>query len=229
MATVLVGLAGLVATVLRQPEFHRERLPVGGPLAGRSSADATLVAEEDLRRLITDVSAIHAAFVQVGSWEGSFSERQINAWLALDLPRNHADLAPDAIDGLRVQLLPGAVRAGCRVGREPLAATAWIEASLQLLEPNHLAITLSDARLGSLPVPRGPILREVGHRLARLGLVTEIRRVNDQVVLEVYAPSTHEAGGTSHWLESVRIDTGMIAVAGETLRGMASPAPRQKP
>ena len=96
-------------------------------------------------------------------------------------------------------------------------------ASLRLLEPNHLSITLSDARLGSLPIPRGPILRELGRRLGRLGLVTELRRLEDRFVLEVYIPSTHEGGGTSHWLESLRIDAGSVAVAGETRRGTAGP------
>jgi hypothetical protein len=223
LATLLVGIGLLAAAVLRQPEFHRERLAVGSPLAGRTSAAAEEAAEEDLRRLITEVSALHAAFVQVGPWEGSFTERQLNAWLALDLPRNHADALPDTIDTLRVQLLAGEIRAGCRLGQEPLAATAWVAASLRLLEPNHLSITLSDARLGSLPIPRGPILRELGRRLGRLGLVTELRRLEDRFVLEVYIPSTHEGGGTSHWLESLRIDAGSVAVAGETRRGTAGP------
>jgi hypothetical protein len=221
-----VGLAGLAWAVLRSPEFHRERLAVGGPLEGRSSAAAATAAEEDLRRLITEVSAIHAAFLQVGTWEGGFSERQFNAWLALDLPRNHADMLPDGVESPRVQLLPGAVRAGCRVGREPLTATAWVQASLQLLEPNHLAIVLTDARLGSLPLPRGPILQELARRFARLGLVTETRRLEDRLVLEVYIPSTHEGGGTSHWLESFRLDAGTVAVTGETRRGLRQPPSR---
>lgn len=229
VAVALASLAGLVAAAVRQPEFHRERLPVGGPLAGRPPTAAAAAAEEDLRRLITDVAALHAAFVREGAWDGSFTERQGNAWLAVDLPRNHAGLVPEWIASPRVQLLPGGLRAGCRVGREPLAATAWVEATIRLLEPNHVAITLADARLGSLPIPRGPILRELGYRLGGLGLVTEVRRLDDRLVLEVYIPSTHEGGGTSHWLESLRIDSGSVAVAGETKRGGHGQPPGGKP
>lgn len=231
MAVVIGSLGLLAAVVLWQPEFHRERLAAGSPLAGRTSAMAAAAAEEDVRRLITKVSALHADFVEVGPWEGAFTERQLNGWLALDLPRNHPDSIPPGVEGLRVQLLPGEVRAGCRLGQDPLAATAWVAASLQLIEPNHLSITLSDARLGSLPVPRGPVLRELGRRLGRLGLVTEIRRMEDQIVLEVYIPSTHEAGGTSHWLESLRFDAGTVAVAGETRRITVGPqsSPTVKP
>ncbi len=229
LAVTLVSLAGLAGAALRQPEFHRERLPVGGPLAGRPTAASAATAEEDVRRLITDVAAIHAAFVREGPWDGAFTERQCNAWLAVDLPRNHAGLLPQGLESPRIQLLPGGLRAGCRVGREPLAATAWVEATVRLLEPNHVAITFADARLGSLPIPRGPILRELGYRLGGLGLVTEIRRLEDRLVLEVYIPSTHEGGGTSHWLESLRIDSGSIAVAGETKRAGHGPPPVDHP
>ncbi|MFM1902302.1 MAG: hypothetical protein RLZZ440_202 [Planctomycetota bacterium] len=225
VAGCLVGVGGLTAAAVRQPEFHRERLPVGGPLAGRPPTAATAAAEEDLRRLITGVAAMHAAFVKVGPWDGAFSERQCNAWLAVDLPRNHANILPEGIESPRIQFLPGGLRAGCRVGREPLAATAWVEAEIRLLEPNHVEIRLDDARLGSLPIPRGPILRELGHRLGGLGLVTELRRLGDRLVLEVYIPSTHEGGGTSHWLESLRIEAGAIAVAGETRQGGSGQAP----
>ena len=223
LAVTACVLGTATTGVLWAPEFHRARLAVGGPLDGRLPAAAAAAAEEDVRRLITEVSAVHAAFMQVGPWECGFTERQFNAWLAIDLPRNHDDILPDAIDKLRVQLLPGRIRAGCRLGREPLAATAWVEAVVRLVEPNHLAISLADARLGSLPLPRGPILRELGHRLARLGLVTELRRREDRLILEVYIPSTHEGGGTSHWLESLRIDAGSLAVVGETRRGLVPP------
>jgi hypothetical protein len=42
-------------------------------------------------------------------------------------------------------------------------------------------------------------------------------------VLVVYIPSTHQAGGVSHWLEAIRIAAGEAAVAGETRRGPVRP------
>mgnify|MGYP006952843762 FL=1 len=225
-AVVIVVLAVPVAVLTAAPEFHRARLPVGGPLADRDPVAAAAGAEQDARRLVTSVSAVHAAFVRVGRWEGVFTERELNAWLALDLTRNHAELAAGWARDARIEIGSGRVRAGCRVGRGLFSVIGWIEAEVHLRDINQLGITLSDARLGLLPVPRGPILRELARRLDSLGMVTEIRRLDDRSVLVVYIPSTHEAGGVSHWLESLRIAPGEVAVAGETRRGPLPPAAR---
>ena len=86
--------AALAVAAAYQPEFYRTRLPPGGPLAGREPAAAAIAAEQAARRLVTRGSALHAALREVGRWEGVFSEREINAFLAIDLPRNHAAVLP---------------------------------------------------------------------------------------------------------------------------------------
>jgi hypothetical protein len=228
-AAVAVALLAVpVAMLSARPAFHRVRLPVGGPLDGGDPAAAAARAEQDARRLVTDVAALHAAFERVGRWEGVVTERQLNAWLALDWPRHHADLADGWGRDARIELGPGKVRAGCRIGRGLLSAISWLEAEVRLREVNQLGITIADARLGSLPIPRGPVLKSLARRLETLGLVTEIRRFEDQSVLVVYIPSTHEAGGLGHWLEAVRIAPGELAVAGETRRGSVPPAGRER-
>ncbi len=49
--------------------------------------------------------------------------------------------------------------------------------------------------------------------------MTETRRIDNQKMLLVYIPSTHQAGGLSHWLEAIRIASGELALAGETRQG----------
>jgi hypothetical protein len=201
LLVVAVATVGLL--IVPAPAFHRERLPPGGPLAGRPASVAAAAAEQDARRLVTAVSGLHADIMGVGPWEALFTERQINAWLAVDLPRNHPELLTGGVTGPRVEFLPGRVRAAVRLGREPLAASIWIEAEVRLREVNQLGISL---------------------RAAGLGLVTEIRRLDDQRLLLVYIPSTHEAGGLSHWLRRLGITAGELVVTGETRRGPLRPA-----
>ena len=208
LGALLAVLAVLVATAAWSPAFYRARLPAGGPAA-----------EQAARRLVTTVSAMHADFLRVGRWEGLLDERDVNAWLAIDLPRNHADILPLAVRDPRVEFLPGRLRAGVRLGRGLLSATCWIDAEVTLREANQLTIRLVAARLGGLPLPRAPILRELARRLERLGTVTETRWPDSRGLLVVYIPSTHQAGGMSHWLEAVRLAAGELAVAGETRQG----------
>ena len=204
------GVALLAGVVAWPPAFYGPRLAADTPPAGGEPA---------ARRLVTTISALHADFLRVGRWESLVDEAGVNAWLAVDLPRNHAAILPPAASAPRVEFLPGRVRAGVRVGRGLLSAIAWIDAEVALREPNQLGIRLADARLGSLPLPRGPILRTIAQRLERLGVVTEITRSDGRGLLVVYIPSTHQAGGVSHWLEAVRLAAGELAVAGETRRG----------
>jgi hypothetical protein len=221
---VLAGLSALVAAAMHTPDFYRLRLPVGGPLAGRSPEAAVATAEQAARRLVTGGAALHSAFLGIGPWEGVFSERELNAWLAIDLPRNHASVLPASVAAPRVELLPGCVRVGAQVGRGILAATVWFEAEVALQAANQLRITVTRARLGGLPLPAGPLLAGMARRLERLGAVTEASPGGARSVLVVYIPSTHQAGGVSHWLEAIRIAAGEVAVAGETRRGPIRPA-----
>jgi hypothetical protein len=224
---MLAGAAALAAAAGWTPEFYRVRLPVGGPLNGRDPAAAAAVAEQAARRLVTRGSSLHAAFLEVGHWEGVFSEREINAFLALDLPRNHAAVLPAWCREPRVEFLPGRLRAAMRVGPGIVSATLWIDAEVTLHEANQLRIAPTRSRLGMLPVPPGPLLAALARRLERAGAVTEIRRGNARSALVVYIPSTHEAGGVSRWLAAIRLAAGELAVVGETRRGPVRPGPER--
>ena len=206
------AVAGFAAT--RTPEFYRQRLVIDR-------------AEESSRRLVSDVSALHAAFVREGAWEASFSEADVNAWLASDLPRNHGRLLPSAVSDPRLRFTPRRVHAAARVGGGFASMVAVVVAEVQLREPNQLGVVVEDARFGSLPLPRGLVLGEIRRRFDQIGMVTAVRRLDGRTVLVVYIPSTHESGGMSHWLESLAIGEGGVAFAGHTRPGrqpLATPA-----
>jgi len=218
------GVVLALGAVAKGPEFHRVRLPVGGPLDGRDQAAAVAVAEQSARRLVTELSALHAASGRPGRWETVVTEREVNAWLAIDLPRNHGGLVGRWGTDARVEFVPGRFRFGCRLGTGPLSTIAWIEAEVRLRSVNRLGIVLTDARLGSLPIPRGPIIKELARRLEQLGAVNEVRRFENHTALIVSIPTTTNAAGSSRWLESLLLSEGELALAGET-KPSASPTP----
>jgi hypothetical protein len=193
------------------PEFYRQGLSVD-----ESSGTA---AEQAARRVVSDASALHASFSREGRWEAAFAEDDINAWLATDLPRNHSRLLPTMVSDPRVRLSPQRIQIGMRLGSGFVSAVGWLVIEVRLREPNQLGLVVQEARVGGLPLPHGPIQQEIRRRLDRLGMVTAARRLDDRNVLVVYIPSTHESGGTSHWLESLSIGEGSIAFAGRTVSG----------
>lgn len=211
--TSVVAAAGVAAVVLAalaawEPRFYGER-----SLAGRDGSAAELAA----RRLVSDASALRAAVVRPGPWEAVLDEAGINAWFALDQPRNHPALLPAGVSAARVWLTAGRLHAGVRVGVGAVSAVAWAVVEVRLREPNQLGIVVEDAGLGRLPLPRGLILGDLARRFRRLGLVAAVRPLDGRSMLVVYIPSTHDAGGASHWLESLAIGEGFMAVTGRTL------------
>ncbi len=210
IAAVAILVVGVVAICLmaatRVPEAFR-----GPSFADRAGAD------DAARRFVTGLSALHAAFIREGAWEAAFAEDDINCWLATDLRRNHRDALPESISDLRVDFRPRQVAVFTRVAAAGMRPVAVVVFGVRLREPNQLGVTVEQASLGAIPLPGGPILAEARRRFDRLGMVTSVRQLDGRSVLVVYIPSTHESGGPSHWLESLSIADGSMAVAGRTL------------
>jgi len=228
-STVLVCLGGLglavvvVAALLKyEPGFYRqlERPAATGSGTTVPGASAEPVEARDVealaRRAVTKASAWHASISRSGGWETAVTADELNAWLAVDLPRNHPRWLPRGVSQLRLAFRPRHVVLGTQVGYGPLTAVAWLDFEVLLRDINHLAIVLEQARLGAIPVPRTPILRELARRISKLGMVTDLRMLDGRMVLMVYIPSTHDAGATSYWLESLSIGDGELLMAGET-------------
>jgi hypothetical protein len=165
---------------------------------------------------VTKISALHADFVRSGPWGAAIAEAEVNAWLATDLQRNHAKLLPPGMSSPRVAIGPRRLRVGARVGGATLGSVASLDLEVVLRDVNQLGIVVTDVRLGGLPLPRGPVTHEIARRIDALGMATERRRLDGRTVLVVYIPSTHDAGATSHWLESLALEDGAVLVGGVT-------------
>ncbi len=208
VALAVAALLAVALVVLRyEPAFYR---PLLMPAVGSGEAEAMA------RRAVTKASAAHAALSRPGPWDMALSADEINAWLAVDLPRNHPQLLPRRVTQPRLVFEPGRVLAAARVGYGPLSAVASGRLAVVLHAPNQLTLTIEEARIGAVPLPTATLLRDLGRRLARLGLVTEIRPRDGGLKLEVFIPSTHDAGATSTWLESLAVQAGELLLAGQT-------------
>jgi hypothetical protein len=230
---VLGGLAFLLAAIVAllkyEPGFYRRLSASGGTVAAAPGLDReqqespqpatqpdVSQAEAAARRVVTKAAACHAAISRPGAWEAAVTADELNAWLAIDLPRNHRNVLPRGVSQPRLLFQPKHALVGARVGYGPLTAVASLDFEIQLRDVNHLAIVLEQARLGAIPLPRPPILRHLAERIGTLGMVTDLRMLDGRLVLMVYIPSTHDSGGTSYWLESLSIGAGELLLAGTT-------------
>lgn len=217
LGCLLLAVVGLVALAKYEPGFYRQRAaPVATGAAGGGPDDQDANLQAAARRAVTKASAWHAGISRSGAWETALTDDEINAWLAVDLPRNHPGWLPRGVSQPRLLFRPRHVFMGTRVGYGPLTGVAWFDFEIVLRDVNHLAIAVDQARLGAIPLPRAPIVRELARRIRRLGMVTDLRMLDGKMMLMVYIPSTHDAGATSYWLEALSIGEGELLMAGET-------------
>ncbi|MFM8379963.1 MAG: hypothetical protein ACKOB1_11640 [Planctomycetia bacterium] len=180
-------------------------------------------AERAAARMVTTGSALHAALGRAGPWEAAITDTEANAWLAVDLPRNHPTLVPRGLADPRVRFRPQRVEAAVRVGSGILSTVVWCDLGVALRGVNQVGITVEGASAGAVPIPGTPVLAELGRRIAACGAVTELRRLDGRMLLVVYIPAMLGGGGPQWRLESLRIDAGEAALAGSTTLPESAP------
>ena len=206
-AAASIMLAVVVVLAVWRPWFYAPAATADLPEPKR---------EQAARRVVSAVASLQAAVGRVGRWEGVIAEEDMNAWLDLDLPKNHPGLLPAGVRRPHVAFAARRVVAGVEVGYGIASAIAWADAEVVLREVNQVAITIRGAGLGLLPVPAGLVLKQLADRLAPTGAVAELRRIEGEPVLVVYIPSV--PGGPVCRLEGLRIDDGEVVVEGVTRR-----------
>jgi len=209
----LTGLAALVASIVAgitvgwaatvAPVFYRDRI----------AEAVTPGTEQAARRLVTKLAALQAAADQSGTWETAISEDEINGWLAFDLPRNHPLLLPANLVAPRVALAAERVQAAARRRCGPVSGIVSLDVELRLRPPGVVECAVADARLGMIPLPRGPWLHWLAARLAPLGLPTEFRRRAGGSVLAIVIPA---AGPRPVVVDALVVNTGELLLAGRT-------------
>lgn len=198
VATGFTGCLVVVALLLKhEPAFVRAT--AFDPDTERAAA-----------RMVTKGAALHAAIGRAGSWGAAVSDSELNAWLATDLPRNHAAALPAGLSAPRVCLEPGRIRVAARTAFGPLAATASLAVEVRLRAAGRLECAVTEARLGAIPVPAGPFVHRLAALLGRLGLTTETRRLDGRSVIVV------SLGGRGRVLRGLSVDAGELVVAGTT-------------
>jgi hypothetical protein len=219
---VVTGIVGMVAALTaagmywasRQvPEFYERKLIV-------ESADRD---ETDFER---QALALHNQLQRAGRWEVRFTEEQINAWLAEELPEKFPRLLPPAISDPRVALEHDAVRLAARYRRGNVDTVLSFSGDAYLTDqPNEIAIRIRQARAGYLPLPLGKFLEEIRERAQGAEIPLRWAEIEGNPVALVRVPSDYggEACAADEpqrlLLEEVSLKAGEFLVAGRIDEG----------
>jgi hypothetical protein len=211
------GLIGLLLVVRQEPAFYATS--DDGVAAGADAVAAEAVLRRGAGRFLSKMAALANDVARPGEWSTVIDESELNAWLAIDQPENHPDLLPAGVQDVRVRLTDGKLRVGCRLGG-PLAAIAWTEVRLRLLEANRLAMIVEQCRMGLLPLPTGLASSQLANGFTRAGLGCEMLRIDGQTELVAQLPAAEIRGDAdaamSWWLDGLRIADGELVLTGSS-------------
>ena len=151
LAALAAGLIGAYRASQYVPPFYAAAL-ASDPVIARQAGDELERAALDLRNDI----------VESGRWEATFTEQQINGWLAVDLEEKFPKLLPSSVHEPRVSIVENQVQVACRYETEQIKAVISLTASIALSEEeNTLAVRIHQARAGAIPIPLKQFLDDV--------------------------------------------------------------------
>lgn len=189
------------------PEFYTraiESLP-------SSTAEASAHLQQEVEQLQSDAA-------RIGSWNATFSDDQINAWLVEELPSKFPRLLASGASEPRIIIEEGRVLAAVRYKNRRIDTVVSCELSVELTEqPNMLALRVNQLRAGALPLPLNNFLRGITQEAAKGGVDIRWDDTESGPIALVTVPSEHPGYVRAPVIvESIQLIDGNLVLSGHT-------------
>lgn len=207
---LLVLIAGgLFVASQRVPQFYEHAIAVDA---------ASYVTAND--RMLENVTALTNSLRREGEWQILFSERQINGWLAVDLPNNHPNWLPPTLREPRVQIRHDGISVAALYQQENgISSVLSLDLGVSLAEPNVICFQIRSAKAGAVPMPLKILLEQVTLGARQAGAQLEWRKKDgDPVAMFTIRPAVHSSA-ISFQIDQLQLRDGELILAGQTIKG----------
>ena len=200
---LVAGAWGLYRAARRMPEFYARSLD--------QPAETARDASHQMRRQVTSLASDTQ---RTGQWSETFTAKQINGWLAVDLIEKHPGILPAGVSAPRVWISADGARIGCQFD-EPWPDMVYsITIEPYIAAPNVMAVRFINARAGLLPMPLGRVIDDIAEGAALRGLRLEWQQHDGDPVLLL--PLDQMEDNERYVLETVTLLDGAIRFGGHT-------------
>ena len=210
LSTFVLAFVLLVASIHyathQQPEFYRHAM-------ARSPATQAEVGDQLEKQVLT----LHNDTRHEGKWQASFSDDQINGWLASDLDDKFPNALPPQFKNPRVSIDEKYVRLACRYVDNPMSAFLSMEIDLYLTdEPNVVALQIRKARAGMFPVPLVNVLNTITDVARRAEIELDWKTYSGDPVALVKIPVQRDELKQLLHLDAIELRAGELYLSGRT-------------
>ncbi|MCC7086462.1 MAG: hypothetical protein IT427_15790 [Pirellulales bacterium] len=182
------------------------------------------VAQTSSNAMLRQTAAVASDIRRGRTWQALFTAKQINGWLAYDVPRNHPKLLPSEVHDPRIQIKDDLFKIAFRWhGSWSSVVSCQLEIYLQ--EPSIIAIRIRQARAGKLPLPLDGLVQSFVDSARDAGVLVDQRQIDSDPLLLVILP-TAANDAKSMLLDRFELRDGGVFLAGRTDRDAPAVATR---
>lgn len=209
-STVLLGSLAFLAIIYRstqsEPDFYRRALNVDA-VVDASAGEALEIEALEMRNQI----------VNEDQWYATFTDEQMNGWLAIDLPDKFPGRLPKSVSDPRLQVENGKVTLACRYHGKAFQGIVQLECEPFMTEAdNEIGLKVCHLKSGWVPLPIDTWLNEVSRQSLKVGL--PIRWIQDggQPVALLVLPLDSVDKDRKIVLEQLICEKGQLHLSGRT-------------
>ena len=170
------------------------------------------------QQLEANVAKLQQDVAKIGSWEASFSEDDINAWLIEQLPLKFKPLQTAGVKDPRISIQQDYLLAAAQYTDARLDTVISCQLRVELTEePNLLAVHISKLKAGAVSLPVSQFMKGVSEEAAKGGVKIRWDRTESGPTALVRIPSEHPRYTHSPVIvESIQLIDGAVLLAGHT-------------
>lgn len=202
LLAIIGGVVWLRWAANQAPDFYESAITNSSPPAVRQEAAREFA--EQTAQLVRDLQ-------YSPTWEQEFSQTQVNAWLAEELPQRYSKRIPRGVSDPRVQFDDGLVRIGFQLTSSKFDGVVSLDLRPSVPQPNQIAIAVESLYAGLLPLAPIAFTGDVSKQLDRFGVEHEWRTENGFQVLYVTVVPNRDDRPI---LEELVVDDERLRIAG---------------
>lgn len=203
-----VAIFALLELARTEPEFYRQVLQVDPQQQKRNGSE--------MERKILD---LRNSVMIADAWSATFSQDQINGWLAYDLKKKFPDLVPSEVTDPRLIIEEQSMTLAFRCTAKPFRGVAIVNADVFATGViNQIGIRVKSVHSGMIPVPLAAFADQISDQAKKSGMEIEWNTEEDDPVAIVQLPDALTKPQTGGYIElqEIKISKGELTLLGLT-------------
>lgn len=205
VALIVIVPVGIWFSLKHEPTFYRELVEQPIPRV-----------EEEAKRFEQDSLQFRNDIVNEPTWEGIFSDQEVNAWLVDGLMKHFADELPKEIHDPRVLFENDRILFAFKLDQGSVKTVISVVAQVAVPEDNVVSISLEKVRAGALPVSPQRIIDPLSKQAKAHGL--ELTWSEDHGVPVARVAYHAQKDRKDVVLERIHVIKGQIKLSGRSTR-----------